>query len=162
MRHRIVLTVLAALPGVACSESLTGSGPHSLCALVQGAEVCAARSEYRPGDVVTITIHNRGTETLRVDACSIKVVGKTTEKAVFAEDYAPNIQCGVDWTIADILENMVEIAPGESVTESTKIQVFAFQGYYRVNVWLVDETGMRTAAVPAYSGTFEVYPSAGS
>jgi len=162
MRYPVVLTVFAALLGVACSGSLTGSGPRSLCATVQGAEICADRSEYRPGDVVSITIHNRGTETIRVDACSIKIVGKTTEEAAFAEDYAPNIQCGVDWTIADILENMVEVLPGESITESRQIQVFAFQGYYRVNVWLVDDSGARTAAVPAHSGTFEVYPSARS
>jgi hypothetical protein len=162
MRYRIALAALAALLAAACSESLTGSGPRSLCDLVQGAEICAARSEYRPGDDVTITIQNRGTETIRVDACSIKIVGKTTEKAVFAEDYAPNILCGVDWTIEDVVANTVEIAPGGSVTESRQIQVFAFQGYYRVNVWLVDETGARIAPVPAHSGIFEVYPSAGS
>jgi len=90
----------------------------------------------------------------------VKIVGKTSRTAAFPEDYSPQVRCGSAWTLADIVENMVEVPAGGSVQESQQIQSFAFQGYYRVNVWLVDETGERIGSTPVYSGTFEVFPSA--
>jgi hypothetical protein len=153
---------LAALFFAACSDSPTGAGSAARCATTDGVEICTARAEYRPSDVVDIQIRNEGLETRYVDYCSVKIVGTTSRSAPFPEDYSPQVRCGSDWTQADIIANKIELPPGGTVQESQRIQSFAFQGYYRVNVWLVDENGDRIGETPSYSGTFEVFPSAGS
>lgn len=151
-----------ALLFVACSGSPAGTGSAALCATSDGVEICVARAQYRPTDIVEIEIHNRGLETLYVDYCSVKIVGKTSRSVPFPEDYSPQVRCGSDWTQADVIANRIELPPGGTIQESQQIQSFAFQGYYRVNVWFVDGNGDRIGTGPSYSGTFEVFPSAGS
>jgi hypothetical protein len=146
----------------ACGGSTTGSGGDSLCATTQGMEVCAGRAEYSPNDNFTASVRNTTSDPVFADGCSFKVVGKTSRTAKFEDDYSPTIQCGTDVDQEEILANLIEIAAGQTVDMLLKIPPFAFQGFYRVNVWILDDQGMQVSTVPAYSGTFEVFPSAGN
>ena len=156
---RISLLLGAALLA-ACGDS-AGPGDAGLCATSQGLEVCPDRGEYKPADDVTASVRNTGSEAVFADACSIKVVGVTSRTKEFATDYSPSIRCGADVDVAEIVENMVEIPPGQTRQLMLKIPTFAFQGFYRVNVWILDSMGERVSGLPAFSGTFDVFPSAG-
>jgi len=159
MRRSILF---AAVSVAACSDSPVGAGSAALCATNEGVEVCVASATYRQSDVVEVAIRNGGGETRYVDWCSLKVVGKTSRSVPFPEDYAPQARCGSNWTPADVIANRIELPPGGSIQESPQISSFAFQGFYRVNVWLVDENGDRIGTKPVFSGTFTVFPSAGA
>lgn len=143
----------------ACGGSPTD--PSRLpCATVDGIEICADRSEYAPGATISLTITNRRSQTVFKDACSTEVVGKTSPSAAFEVDYDPTLFCGEDVTLAEIAALMIEMAPGASIVESYSLARFAFQGFYRLNVWMLDETGERISTTPFHSGTFEVFPTA--
>ncbi|MFV1988610.1 MAG: hypothetical protein ACC682_15155 [Gemmatimonadota bacterium] len=146
----------------ACGGSTTGAGAAGLCATIQGLEVCAGRTEYKPNDTLTASVRNTTAAVVFVGGCSFKVVGKTSRTAEFDETYSPTVQCGTDVDQAEILANLIEIAAGQTVEMSLKIPPFAFQGFYRVNVWILDAEGMQVSTLPAFSGTFEVFPSAGN
>ena len=146
----------------ACGDSIAGAGAKDLCATSQGIQVCADRSEYSPNDNLVATVTNTGSESVLADGCSIKAVGKTNRASEFDAGYSPTVQCGIDVDAAEILANMVEIPAGQSVEMAIRIPPFAFQGFYRINVWILDAAGEPVATQPVYSGTFEVFPSAGS
>ncbi|MCG8467553.1 MAG: hypothetical protein MJB57_04995, partial [Gemmatimonadetes bacterium] len=112
-----VSTVLGLLALNACGGDPTGVSA-SLCQVRNGAEVCVDRSEYRPGDAVRIRIRNVGSVAIFKDSCSTKAVGKTSEIADFEERFDPSLRCGPGADAADIVANMVEIAPGETFEET--------------------------------------------
>ena len=91
----------------------------------------------------------------------MKLVGKTDRAAEFEAVFEPQGRCGPGATLADIVANMVELAPGESFEDGIQIISFAFQGFYRVNVWILNADGTLAANTPAFSATFLVFPSAG-
>jgi len=124
---------VATLLVIAGCESSTGARSRP-CATMDVIEICADRSQYRPGAVISLTIANRRTATVYKDSCSTEVVGKMSRAASFEEDYDPTLFCGEDVTPADIAAAMVELAPGVSIVETYPIGRFAFQGFYRVNV----------------------------
>jgi len=153
------LSSLIVLAGCGNSATGPGSGP---CATNQGIEICADRSSYRPGASVGLTITNRGSQTVFKDFCSVKIVGKTDRSAPFEARYNPTLLCGLDVTQEEIVANMVELAPGASIEEQHRLATFAFQGLYRVNVWILDENGDRISMTPFFTGTFDVIPTAGT
>lgn len=153
----IPMAALSVLMG--CSTSPTGSRALP-CATVDNIEVCADRLEYRPGATISLTVTNRRSETVFKDACSTEIVGKTSQAVEFEVDYDPTLYCGEDVTLAEITALMVELPPGASIVESYTLARFAFQGFYRVNVWILDETGTPISTLPFHSGTFEVFPTA--
>ena len=164
MRETLTTMCLVAAAGgalLACG-SATGPGGASLCATGLGVEVCAAKSEYSPGDIVETTVRNTTSESLYVDVCSLKPAGKTDRDRPFETDYLPGTACGPDVDLDEIRSRMVEVAPGATARFEPRLPTFAFQGFYRVNVWLLDANGERVNEVPAFSGTFVVFPSAGS
>ena len=91
--------------------------------------------------------------------CSTKLVGVTSLVRAFEEDFNPRLRCGNGATAEDVRANMVRIEPGESYTENLEFTLFAFQGYYRANVWILDEEGQLVAETPAHTGIFRVFPS---
>ncbi|MDX1396333.1 MAG: hypothetical protein R3195_18270 [Gemmatimonadota bacterium] len=145
-----------------CGDSSTGAEAAGLCATSQGLEVCADRTEYRPADEVSASLANSTAAPMYIGGCSIKVVGKTSREAEFETTYSPAARCGSDVDADEILANLVEIPAGETLVLPVPISSIAFQGYYRVNVWILDAAGQRVSSLPAFSGTFEVFPSAGS
>jgi hypothetical protein len=165
-KHGVGMSRISLMMGAvlfaACSETVAGPSDDSLCSTNQGLEVCADRREYSPADDLTASVRNAGTESVFVDACSIKVVGKTSRTAKFATDYSPSIQCGSDVDMTEIVASMVEVPAGQTRELMIKIPTFAFQGFYRVNVWILDASGERVSSLPVFSGTFDVFPSAGN
>lgn len=158
MRRTLFFTSLIVLAG--CGDSAMGPG-SGRCATNQGIEICSDRSSYPPGASVGLTITNQGTTTVFKDFCSVKIVGKTDRSVPFEARYDPTLLCGLDVTPAEIVANMVELPPGASIEEQHRLTTFAFQGFYRVNVWFLDENGDRISTDPFFTGTFDVIPTAG-
>ena len=105
------------------------------------------------------TVRNTTAAPIYKDNCSLKPVGVTRREIPFEEVFNPSLFCAPG-TPADIIANMTEIAPGETMTDTFQISAFAFQGFYRLNVWIVESDGTLAHPVPSHSGIFEVFPSA--
>jgi len=118
------------------------------------------RSQYSPSDVIRVRVRNVGSASIFKDGCSIKIVGKTSEQVDFEEVFDPRLRCGAGATAADVIANMVEILPGDTAEETLQLVSFAFQGFYRINVWIVGADGELVSQMPAVSPTFDVFPSA--
>ena len=151
-------SIMAAALVVSCGEELTGPSAE-LCATQHGAQVCVDRAEYQRTEPVTITTRNVSSRPIFKDACSTKLVGVTSLSREFEEEYNPRLRCGRGATEADVRANMVRLESGASFEETLTLHSFAFQGYYRVNMWILDEQGERVAETPATSGIFRVFPS---
>ncbi len=141
-----------------CSD---GFGPSSTCQVRLGIEVCADRAEYRPGATVNFTVTNRGSQAVLIDACSYQVAGRSREALPFEWDYDPTRGCGPQATIEDVVAMMRALEPGASLAGAATIVPNAFQGFYRVGVWLVDAAGALVDDDPFTSNDFDVLPSAG-
>lgn len=160
MSRSLAPLLLAATAALACGEDATGPAAD-LCATRHGVEVCADRAEYQRSDPVAITVRNATSRPIFKDYCSTKLVGVTSLVRAFEEEYNPRLRCGNGATSADVRANMVRLEPGESLQEELTFSPFAFQGYYRVNVWILDEEGQLFPETPAHSGIFRVFPSTG-
>lgn len=165
MRRQLLFTLITAtVAGSGCEGAFSplGGGGRSLCDERNGIQVCAQREEYRPGAVIGFTVRNRTSETVHVDMCSTTFDGRTGSEQPFTEpDYNPTRQCGRDFTLDDILASMRELAAGTTLQLSLRIAPFAFQGQYRVTLWLLSAEGGLLSEEPYRSGIFDVFPSAG-
>ena len=159
---RITILLIGCILVAGCGGSSTGPAGAGACATSQGLEVCVDRTEYSPADEVSASLSNMTAAAMYVDGCSLKVVGKTSRDAEFETAYSPAARCGSDVDAAEILANLVEVPAGATIVLPVPISPIAFQGFYRVNVWIVDDAGERVSSLPAFSGTFEVFPSAGN
>ena len=158
MSRRLLMSIPVAVLLLSCGEDATGP-VGSLCATQHGLEVCVDRPEYEPRQSITVTSRNASDAPIFKDSCSTKPVGVTNLAAEFEAFYNPTLHCGRGATRADILEHRVVLEPGESVQETVTLPFFSFQGWYRVNVWLLDAEGNLALDTPATSGIFQVYPS---
>ena len=154
-----LIQALAVVVVTACGSDITEPAT-SFCATRNGVEVCVAGAEYSPGELVRFTVHNTSGTPVYKDSCATKLVGNTGSLGVFDEVFDPTLHCGSDASVQDIIANMIELVPGEETSDSLQLVTFAFQGYYRVNVWIVDADGALVSNAPAISGTFHVFPSA--
>ncbi|MDE2664157.1 MAG: hypothetical protein OXI39_14300 [Gemmatimonadota bacterium] len=160
MSRGLLLSLSVALFALSCGEDATGP-VGSLCATQHGLEVCVDRSEYEPRESITVTTRNVSGARIFKDSCATKPVGVTNLEVEFEAFYNPTLHCGRGATRADILEHMVELEPGASTRETVTLPFFSFQGWYRVNVWLLDAEGDLAVDTPAASGIFQVFPSVG-
>ena len=154
------LPLLAAVLVLSCGEDATGP-VGSLCATQHGLEVCVDRPEYEPRESITVTSRNVSGAPILKDSCATKPVGVTNLEVEFEAFYNPTLHCGRGATRADIVERMVQLEPGDSTQETVTIPFFAFQGWYRVHVWILDAEGNLAEETPAASGIFQVFPSVG-
>ncbi len=154
-----VLPLLAPLLAAGCGSITSGSG-GGRCNVQQGLEMCLERSAYAPGGTIVVRIRNVGSVTRFLDGCSNGPVGVTDLQNPFPARYTPTVHCGPGASAAEIVAAMTELAPGETVERSHTLVVFAFQGFYRVNFWLLDETGSLLPDNPVVTRTFDVFPSA--
>lgn len=154
------MSMLAAALALSCGEDATGPAV-SLCATRHGLEVCVDRHEYEPSESITVTSRNVSGARIFKDSCAIKPVGVTNLEVEFEAFYNPTLHCGREATRADIVEHMVALDPGGSTRETVTLPFFSFQGWYRVNVWLLDAEGNLAVDTPATSGIFQVFPSVG-
>ncbi|MCY3700976.1 MAG: hypothetical protein OXH46_15260 [Gemmatimonadetes bacterium] len=160
MSRRLLMFLPAAVFAVSCGEDATGP-VGSLCATQHGLEVCVDRPEYEPRESITVTTRNVSGARIFKDSCGTKPVGVTNLEVEFEAFYNPTLHCGRGATRADIVERMVELGPGDSTRETVTLPFFSFQGWYRVNVWLLDAEGNLAVDTPATSGIFQVFPSVG-
>jgi len=158
MSRRILTSMLAAVLSLSCGEDAAGPAA-SLCAAQHGLEVCVDRHEYGPSGSIAVTTRNVSAAPIFKDSCGTKAVGVTNLEVAFEAVYNPRLHCGPAATKVDVVERMVDLDPGESVTETLRLTSFAFQGWYRVNVWLLDAEGNLAVDTPATSGIFQVFPS---
>lgn len=158
MSRRLLMSIPAAVLALSCSEDPTGP-ESSLCATQHGLEVCVDRPEYEPRQTVTVTSRNVSGARIFKDSCAIKPVGVTNLEVEFEASYNPTLHCGRGATRSDIIQHMVELEPGDSTRETVTLPFFSFQGWYRVNVWLLDAEGNLAVDTPATSGIFQVFPS---
>ena len=155
-----LIRALAAAVVTACGSEIT-EPTKSLCATRNGVEVCVVgAAQYSPGDLVRFTVRNMTGASIYKDNCSTKLVGNTGGDDGFDEVLDPTLRCGSNAGVQDIVANMIELAPSEENSDSLQLVSFAFQGYYRVNVWIVDADGAVAFNTPAISGIFDVFPSA--
>ena len=137
--------VLWSLP--ACS-SLFGPGD---CDEEQSLRVCVDGHQFRPGESVIVTLTNVGSSTFFVDFCSIQLVGRVGQANTEIPDpiYEPNLHCGPDATLADVVAAMRILAPDAETSETIRLQAQLLTGNYRVHIWLLDEVGLtRPAHLP--------------
>ena len=149
---------MAAVLAVSCGDDATGPA-SMLCETRHGLEVCVDRAEYQRTDAIAVTTTNVSGSAILKDSCATKMVGVTDLQRDFEEVYNPRLHCGSEVTRADIVEHMVEILPGASFEETLRLSTFAFQGWYRVNVWILNAEGNLAVETPAISGTFRVFPA---
>lgn len=160
MSRSLASFTLVAAVALALSCGETATGPEaSLCDIRHGVEVCVDRAEYERTERVSVTTRNASSDPIFKDGCGTKMVGVTSLGRPFEEVYLPTLRCGRDVTPAVVRANMVRIDPGASFVEELTFHAFAFQGYYRVNMWILDEEGRLAADTPAPSGIFRVYPA---
>ena len=158
MSHRLLMSMIAAVLVLSCGGDATGPA-DSLCATQHGLEVCVDRPEYEPRESITVTVRNLSGAPIFKDSCATKPVGVTNLEVEFEAFYNPTLHCGRGATRADIVEHMVELGPGDSTRDIVTLPYFSFQGWYRVNVWLLDAEGNLAVDTPATSGIFQVFPS---
>ncbi|MXX78057.1 MAG: hypothetical protein F4Z33_03545 [Gemmatimonadales bacterium] len=152
------IPALAAALVLSCGEDAVGPAT-SLCDTRHGVEVCVDKPEYGRSELLIVTTTNVSGSPIFRDSCAIKPTGVTNLSAEFEEVYNPRLHCGPEVTRTDIVERMVEIAAGASAVETLRFAVHAFQGWYRVNVWILDREGSLAFDTPAVSGVFRVHPS---
>ena len=145
---------LLALAG--CGNGITAPK----CALCDELRVLTDHAEYRQGSWVAFTITNRTPDVLRYDWCSVEHVARTSSEEPFDVRYVPSRRCGFGAGIDQVREHMVALASGEARRDSVFLSGAAFQGQYRIHVWLVDESGVPDADNPVVSNTVDVFPTA--
>ena len=118
------------------------------------------RTAYRPTAAITFTITNLTSGTLRYDWCSVVAGGRTNTSKPFNIEYRPDRRCGAGAGAAEVLANMRVLAAGASVRDSVVLSPGAYQGEYRVQIWLLDVAGLIEVGNPVVSNTFEVFPGA--
>ena len=151
---RLTAAALVALSGCS-SDGIT----EPKCDRCDEMRVITDRPEYRPGSTIAFTVTNRTTAVLRYDWCSVAVASRGTSDD-FVTPYSPARRCGFGAGLAEVLEHMVLIAPGETLRDSTAVSSGAAQSQYRIHLWLLDETGLPETGNPIASNVFDVFPGA--
>ena len=115
---------------------------------------------YRPTSVIGFAITNRTSQPLRYDWCSISAAGRSLTTDPFPVAYRADRRCGPGAGLVQVLANMRVLAAGATVGDSVTLLIGAFQGQYRIQLWLVDITGTPEPGNPVISNFFDVVPSA--
>lgn len=153
-----LLSVVGLAPG--CGDPFRSGA--SLCDERDGIRICAQDDQYPQGATVVFTISNTGSGPVFEDMCSGEVAGRSTETSPWSSVSGATRNCGPDPTLDDIIANMREVAPGQSVTTSFRMSAFAFQGDWRAQLYFLDSEGQPLSDEAYVSGVFEVFPSAGN
>ena len=157
---RIFLLMLsfAGIGGVGGCSSLTG--PGDLCNTTNGIEICTNKAEYSPGSTVSFTITNVGRTTVYQDMCSGEMVGRRSSGDPWSPVSGVVRKCSDDQTIEDVIANMHLLEPDATMNDQMKTAAFAFQGYWMIRLYMVDQDGQRIQEEPYTSAIFEIFPSA--
>jgi len=139
-----------------CKDEVT----EPVCELCGEVRVRTAYSDYRPSSTIVFTVTNITGAAVRYDWCSVFAAGRSRTEVPFATDYRADRRCGSGAGTAEVLSHMRELAPGAGEQDSVRLQPGAFQGEYRVQVWLVSADGTVLPGNPVISNSIDVYPGA--
>ena len=151
-----LVSAIALLALTGCGDGITAPK----CDQCDELRVLTDYAEYRQGTWIAFTIKNRTPDALRYDWCSVQHVARTSSDAPFTVRYLPARRCGFGAGIDEVREKMVTLAPTESTRDSVFLSGAAFQGQYRIHLWLVDESGVADPDNPVVSNTVDVFPTA--
>jgi hypothetical protein len=151
-----LLSAIALLALTGCGDGITAPK----CDLCDELRVLTDHPEYRQGSWIAFTIKNRTPDVLRYDWCSVEHVARTSSDTPFDVRYVPSRRCGFGAGIDEVREHMVVLASGEAQRDSVFLSGAAFQGQYRIHLWLVDENGVADPDNPVVSNTVDVFPTA--
>ena len=163
MKHRGLTRLLAlaisASGSVAGCSSLTG--PDEQCNTSDNIRICTGNDEYATGSSVDFTVTNLGQVSVYQDTCSGGTVGRRKTSDEWSPISGTARVCREDQTIEDVIANMRLLEPGKTLTDQIKTSPFAFQGYWKLQVYIVDQDGQRIREQPFDSPVFDIFPSAG-
>jgi len=140
---------------VACNVELAAPA----CALCNELEVRVGKEAYSPGSWVAFTVRNLTNEDRRYDWCSVAPRRRMESAEAWDVVRRTGDRCPGALP-ADVAANIRLLAAGASVQDSVLIRTSAYQGEYRVLVWLVLPDGQVVTGNPVFSNAFDVLPSA--
>ncbi|MFV1987990.1 MAG: hypothetical protein ACC682_11975 [Gemmatimonadota bacterium] len=123
---------------------------------------CIDRAEYLQEETVFWTIRSARSDTVFFDVCATELSRDRGVTAGFSAEYRPQLNCGSDVDRDEIVTQMIRIPPGETLAGENVLGVFEPQGRYRMNLWVVDETGRRLSLGPYFTPLFTIFPSVGN
>ena len=146
---KYLMLFLGVVPvGAGCNHAPEGGPPHA-AAQRSGVEVTTDRPDYRAGDPLGLTVHNRGADTVTFNPCA-----RTLE-----------VERGGSWTAVPeparicTMEAWV-LAPGESRTGPTELPADLAPGRYRAVLGFGTESAEPpTRRMEARTAPFSVQPS---
>jgi len=154
-----LLVAIAGTGGVGACSSLTG--PDEQCSTSDNIEICTDKAEYATGATVSFTITNLGQATIFQDMCSGGTVGRRKASEEWSPVSGTTRLCREDQTVEDVIANMRSLEPGKALNDQIKTSPFAFQGFWKIQVYVVDQDGQRIREEPFDSAVFDIFPSAG-
>jgi len=152
--------VLLVLPSCA-SDPFAVSG-ESNCRQRDGLISCVDRAEYFQEETVFWTIRSARSDTVFFDVCATELSRDLGVTDGFSAEYRPQVNCGSDVDRDEVVARMIPVLPGEALAGEIALGEFQPQGRYRMNLWVVDETGRRLSLGPYFTTIFSVFPSVGS
>jgi len=161
-RVAVFLAVLAASPWFsACSSDPFAVSGEPLCRQRDNLISCVNRDEYRQEQTIRWEVRSARTDTVFFDTCSTTLSRDRGPDIGFEDDYRPQTFCGSGADRSTVAANMVAMLPGETFSGETVLGALHPQGRYRMNLWIVDETGRRLSEGPYFTPPFVVLPSVG-
>ncbi len=119
---------------------------------------CIDRDEYVQEETVFWTIRSARSDTVFFDVCSTEMPRDRGAGVGFSADYRPQANCGSDVDRDGIVARMIPLLPGETISGEIMLGEFTPQGRFRVNLWILDETGRRLSLGPYFTPIFSVFP----
>ena len=150
--------VLCAAAAAAGCSSLTG--PDEQCNESGDIRICTGKAEYATGSTVDFTLTNLGQVAVYQDMCSGGTVGRRKVSEPWSPVSGTTRLCREGQTVEDIIANMRLLEPGKTLADEIPTSPFAFQGFWKIQVYLVDQDGQRVREEPFDSAVFDIFPSA--
>ena len=121
-------------------------------------EVCIPVERARPGTDLQVTVVNGRSTAVVLDLCAMRARMGESPSDEFVGPFDPTLRCGRGASDEDVLLRAVTIPPGSSHVESMGLSPILPQGWYRVNVYLLQEdTAVPTSDSPFLGPVFDVY-----
>lgn len=133
------LSLVALGSVVACTEP-GPVAPVQHCNQEAGIEVCLERLLFAPGDPLPFEIANRTEQT--VHACAGEVVGRRDPEDEWNLSFGVFVHgCPPSEAAEDPLAGTRSIAPGGRIEDGLHVNDCAYEGQWKVNIFVIDEAG---------------------
>lgn len=138
----LVMTgAVAMIGGLAACTDQAVLAPVEHCEAQAGIEVCLERLLFAPGDPLPFTIANRTDRTVHV--CPAEVVGRRGPEEEWDLSYGVVVAaCEPPATEeGEEVAGTRSIPPGERIHDQLHVNGCAYEGEWKINVFLIDEGG---------------------